>query len=208
MAIQLSVNQQVLLQSDFIIKDKKVPAYIAAIEKDQIALDLKSVPVEIQAGTPITVYFWDDKSIYSFETTTLTPKSRMVTYFNIQPPQNITKSFKRNFQRIDVKMKGMLKDVDGLGRESCFITDLSASGAKTIARTGKKAGHLARISFTLPNGPEFTDIDIVIVRAAATENPRLTEYGFSFSGISRLRQDKLNDFIVNAILNDEAKVSE
>jgi c-di-GMP-binding flagellar brake protein YcgR len=202
---QLLKNQNIMIASDVISRNKKFPASIQRIEKDFIALELSSIPVAIPAGTPLTIYFWDENSIFTFDTVCLTAKSNILTYFNIQKPRNIKKTFKRNYQRVDLKIRAVITEIDNSRKEKCLISDLSAGGAKMIARSGKKNGSLFKLHFDLPDGQFLDDVDVTVMRDIPLPKG-LCEYGLEFSGMSKIRQQKINDYIVNAILNNEVKV--
>jgi c-di-GMP-binding flagellar brake protein YcgR len=207
MAFQLSNKQTLYLTSEIFPKGKQYKAEIQKVEKDQITVELNCLPIEIPSGTPMTCYLWDDKMIYSFDTVTLTNKSYLVTLFQIRKPDHIRRKFKRNFQRIAVKIKATLMDNEGHSKETCFITDLSAGGAKTIARAGKQVGSTMMISFNLSPLNHFDKVGITIVRERKIDD-KLSEYGFEFTAISKIRQEKLNDYVIEAIINNEANACE
>ena len=203
----LDRKQTVVLSSKIFGKDQKFKAVIERIDPDSVSLELSSAPVEIPAGTPLTVWFWDDKAIYSFESEAVTPKSSIVSIFSIKKPGNIQKSFKRNYKRVRIKMQAVLKEMRGLEKETVYITDLSAGGAKAVGKPGRSRGGAAKISFLLPDGQVFDDIGCDIMRA--TDLPGgLVEYGLEFRVLSKIRQQKLSDFIANAILTNQAEVIE
>ncbi|GEM_PF-4581975 len=207
MAFQLAIKQAIYIASGFFPKGKQYKAEIQKVEDHLITIELSSLPIEIPAGTPMTCYLWDDKTIYSFDTVTVTAKSYLVTIFQVRKPVNIRKKFKRNFQRVNVKIKAVLMNNDGLSKETCFITDLSAGGAKTVARAGKHLGATMMISFKLPTHVSFEKVGITIVRERKID-ANLSEYGFEFSAISKIRQEKLNDYVVGAIISEEASATE
>jgi len=201
----LDRKQTVVLSSPIFGKDQKFKAEIQRTDRDSISLELSSAPVEIPAGTPLTVWFWDATAIFSFDTEALTPKSRIVSVFSIKRPKNVKKSFKRSYKRVRIKIEAVLMEPHGLNKETGYITDLSAGGARMIAKPGRPQGSAAKISFTLPDNQSFDDIGCDIIRVKKLETG-LVEYGLEFKVLSKIRQQKLYDFIANAILTDQVQV--
>lgn len=197
----LNVNQTVLISSKFLENSKKFQAFINRIEPDYITLEFKMPPLEIPVSTPLSVIFWDIQAVYSFDSMAITGKPAITTLFNIQKPKHIRRSFKRKFKRVDIKIKAEIKDIDNLNPEACFISDLSAGGAKTVAKGGKKPGTPLKISFHLPDGQTFSDIGLTIAHEKPLNN-MVSEYGFEFTVISDIRRNKLNDFIMQYSLQN------
>jgi c-di-GMP-binding flagellar brake protein YcgR len=203
----LDKKQTVVLSSKIFGKDQRFKAVIQRVNPDTISLDLTSAPVEIPAGTPLTVWFLDESAIYSFESEAVTPKSSIVSLFSIKKPANIKKSFKRNFKRVRIKLQAVLKEISGPDGETVYITDLSAGGSKAVGKPGRSKGDATKITFLLPDGQIFDDIGCDIIRVTNL-GTGLVEYGLAFRVLSKIRQQKLSDFIANAILTGQAEVIE
>ena len=203
----LNQKQTVVLSSKIFSKDQKFRAEIQSLGADTISLDLPSAPVEIPEGTPLTVWFWDDKAIYSFDTEAVSAKSSIVSLFTVRKPANIKKSFKRSYKRVKIKIQADLREINGLDKETVYITDLSAGGAKVVGKPGRVLGRGAKITFTLPDDQSFEDLSCEIMRATKLKTG-LVEYGLEFRSQSKLRQQKLSDFIANAILTNQVQVVE
>lgn len=187
--------------------DKKYKAIVRNISKDAITLEIPSVPVGFNIDTPITVWFWDDHAIYSFDTVTISDKPKVVALFSVKKPSTIKRSFKRSYKRIKVELPVIIKDIHGFEKENGTLIDLSAGGAKIIANSGKKKGDSFKISFTLPDGQIFDDIACDILRTRNINDNRV-EYGVVFRSLSKIRQQRLSDSIADAILNHNAEVLE
>jgi len=203
----LDHKQTIVLSSKIFGKDQKFKAEIQGINADSITVELSSTPVEIPAGTPLSVWFWDEAAIFSFETEALTPKNSIVSRFTIKRPENVKKSFKRNYKRVRIKLQAVIKEVNLPEKENVYITDLSASGAKVVAKSGRSQGGSIKISFTLPDGQEFEEIGCDIMRVTKLKTG-LVEYGLEFKVLSKLRQQKIFDFIATSILSGQVQVIE
>jgi c-di-GMP-binding flagellar brake protein YcgR len=200
-------RSQTVLIADSTDKEKKYKAVIHNIGDDAISLDLSSAPVEFASGTAVTVWFWDDHAIYFFDTFVEQAKQRVSALFSVRKPKKIRKSFKRGYKRIKVRITATVKDFHGMNPESATITDLSAGGARVLAREGRVKGDAFKISFVLPDGQPFDDISCDVLRVFKTETGP-TDYGVEFKSFSRIRQEKLSDFIANAILTGQAEVAQ
>lgn len=185
--------------------DRKYRAVIHDLRRDGIVLDLSSAPVEFPAGTPLTVWFWDHHAVYRFDTVVLQPKMRISALFTVQRPSALRRTIKRRYRRIRLGVEAVLKDSDGTSTLRASLLDLGAGGARILGPPGFAKGDTFRLSFTLPDGQAFDDIDCQILRSKPAEAGR-AEYGVSFRDLSGIRQAKLEESIAKAIINGEAEV--
>lgn len=190
----LKTQQGIVIYSDYILNGEKLQALIQNITNECISIYIPIENIKIDAGIELFINFWDDTATYEFKSRALTTKLEHASNLNITRPSTLTKIFNRIHPRIKVNLQGAIYDYEGINRFSCNIIDLSAGGSLITAPIEKKIGEVIKLTFILPNGDQFEDVNVKIMWKKKGQDV-LFNYGLEFQHLSEIRRKKIIYYI-------------
>lgn len=194
MTMGLTPQQGIIIYSQDIQLGEKLQALIKDITPSYITIAIPFRNLEIPAGTPLTVQFWDEKANYAFRTRALSAKGVNETDLNIARPATITKTINRAYPRVNVSLMGDIYDPENINRNKCTLLDISASGALVSTKAERKTNELVKLSFILPDGEIFEDVNGQIMWMKKNRDGT-SNYGIQFQALSEIRRNKIIKFV-------------
>lgn len=194
MSMGLTPQQGIIIFSPEIQLGEKLQALIKDITPSYITIFIPFRDLEIPVNTTLTVQFWDEKANYAFRTRALTAKGINETELNIARPATITKTINRAYPRVPVSLMGDIYDPENINRNKCTLLDISASGALVSTKAERKPNELVKLSFILPNGEIFEDVNGQIMWMKKNKDGT-NNFGIQFQALSEIRRNKIIKFV-------------
>ncbi len=135
----LKIGQLVHIEiTDYLGNSSRYPSRIENVGKDKITLASpmrNRVPIYVRIGTEVSIWFWDNVAIYTFNAVAISNDHEGVALFTIRKPDKIERVQNRDYVRVQTNIEvavRITRDDDEELVVHCKTRDLSGGGMMLV----------------------------------------------------------------------------